>query len=270
MPRRWRNECTHFGRHLVAEPGLGQENLSVNPGPDWRLERGADVAVSQEDADLAQVDLAHSTVVLPSRAHALDPSLLVGALVQEEHPATLQARLGFDLLLDSLKDGLGRPGRVRHEVLEVLPGHPGLTPDVGEVALLLHSQQPTQVVVGILATIARLGPKAVDKALPGIVQTIAQTLDSFQRQPPALGVKEVVWVLSSDILQFLPHAPRFRKTASLERMPGRTHVQCDIAKLEYRGNEAPVRRRLWPPVHRTQGAPDPTTVPRRPERGLAT
>jgi hypothetical protein len=97
-------------------------------------------------------------------------------------------------------------------VLDPLFGDTRLPPDGGKVARLLHPQQATEVVVSILAPIARRGPKTVGEALPGLPQLGTQPLNRLERQSPTLGIKQIGLFWSSDIHQLLQHAHRFRNT----------------------------------------------------------
>ena len=51
----------------------------------------------------------------------------------------------------------------------------------------MHGQLGTQIVVGVLASVARTGRKTAAKAQPELIETVTQVGARLSRQAPALG-----------------------------------------------------------------------------------
>jgi hypothetical protein len=93
-----------------------------------------------------------------------------------------QGRGRLDLGLNLVEHRGSRPGRVGHEVLQGLPIAPiqGAV-HVGKVPFGVHGQLGTQIVVGVLASVARTGRKTATKAQPELGEAVTQMGDRFRR-----------------------------------------------------------------------------------------
>jgi hypothetical protein len=190
---------------MVARRTLGPGRCStfdLSPGgPPWsghvegkpRLHGGlVRSANSGDDRGAGTVHLADPPVVLTRDAGTLVPRLLVGRLIEGQHPTLGQPRLGHHLLLDLPGDRLRRPRRVRHEVLQVQADDVGRASDVGKGALAFHAQQPAQVGIGVRRAIPRVGAEATAEAPPVTRQTLGQPRDRVRTQAPTLSIRPFI------------------------------------------------------------------------------
>jgi hypothetical protein len=165
-------------RHFAGKPALGQEQLAVHPRP------GMPLGKSQEHPYLTQVHLTQASVVLSRGSCCFSTCLGIRTLVQQHHPTTAQLRGRRNLGLDLTIDGLSRPRRVRHEVLDIPTRLTGGTPNTSVVSLLRHTQQSTQIVIRVRRLISRLGPETVPKTGPKAHQTVCQACNGLRGHSP--------------------------------------------------------------------------------------
>jgi hypothetical protein len=81
-------------------------------------------------------------------------------------------------------DRFTRPRRLAHEVLDVLPSHPGFPAYPAKVPLTLHPQHSAQVVTSIGTALSGLGLEAASKPFPNTVQPLAKIVYRFVRKSP--------------------------------------------------------------------------------------
>jgi hypothetical protein len=69
-------------------------------------------------------------------------------------------------------------------MLEVLPFDTRLAPYSAIVSVLLHAQQPAQVMPRVGAAISGLGLETAPVAIPTVMQPLSQRVDRFGRKTP--------------------------------------------------------------------------------------
>jgi hypothetical protein len=117
------------------------------------------------------------------------PHLGICTRIQQQRSTTAQLGSRPNLILDLTIDGLCRPRRVSHQVLDVVTRLAGGTLRASAVPLLRHTQQRTQVVICIGRLVPRLGPEAMAKTGPEVHQAISHACNGLYRQSPAVWVR---------------------------------------------------------------------------------
>jgi hypothetical protein len=130
--------------------------------------------------------------MLPCGTNALITGFRIGTFIQNDQAAGLQSRLVAKIALNLLKDRLGTPRRLRHEMLEgltIAPVHP--TIDIGKVALILHGQLPPPKRTRTFAGIARACAETWTIALPESIEIISELLHGIAGYAPAIGIEQI-------------------------------------------------------------------------------
>ena len=114
----------------------------------------------------------------------------------------LQRRQGANLILNLVADRLFAPGRVAHELLQVLAVALTQAPlDVRVVARVFHGQLAAPIPIGLLTRIARPRPETPPKAFPKGTQIIAQALNRWRGQSPLIGVEQIANVSGQRVIR---------------------------------------------------------------------
>ena len=146
------------------------------------------MGIGQARVDPAHIPLAQPAIRLSGGARVVRPRFLIRTFIPHQCAPVGQGRDGLDRGLHLAEHHLSRPGRVGHEVLQGLPLPPGPCPvHVGKVPFGVHGQLGTQIVVGVLAGVARTGRKTAAKAQPELGEVVTQMGDRFRRQSPSSG-----------------------------------------------------------------------------------
>jgi len=135
----------------------GSVKYTVNPGPQ------AVVGISEKHSDLTHFDFAQTPVILPPRASRARRSLLLRTFVENQNTAILEARQVSKFAADFTQHILRLPGRMRHEVLNVLLTGSCRAGQIAEIPFGRHTQQPTQDIQGILAGSAKRSRNATSR-----------------------------------------------------------------------------------------------------------
>lgn len=184
LERLWNPGRLPFRGLLWRKPVFWQKQGTIDPGPQMPFDKG------RKDTDLAQVDLAQSSVVLTLTPGAARPGLGVGAFIDQQRSAALQRRCGDNIGLHLPKHGLCQLWRIGHKVLNVFTRFFRGASNLGKVALVLHPQQCTQVVARVFRLVSHPSAETCPVVFPVPVQRVWQFVDGFGRQIPTRGVEQ--------------------------------------------------------------------------------
>ena len=159
------------------------------------------IHITQHHANLAEVYLAHTSIVLPSGTRVVCPCFLIRTLIQKQHTPFRQLRPLTDLCLDLLIHPGSIPGRVGHEMLKRLPiMTTNLAPDPGKMPMGVHRQLASHVIIRTPTGIASFGEKTGAIAFPVCFQIIAQLGNLFSAKPPSRWITYIFFTILIPVL----------------------------------------------------------------------
>ena len=131
----------------------------------------------EKDANLTQIHLAQSSVILATSSNQNLPASGICTFVAQQHASRLKMGMPGNIrsgLLDYLCPG---PGGVADIVVHILVGYARCSADLCYRSLFINPQNATEVMVAIFSCISSLCLRMKSILMPKTVQSVAKTFD---------------------------------------------------------------------------------------------